>query len=103
MVSAMPTSAYNLMEYINTNLYPSELVFHTITPLIIGMTTEFFNQAVRNVKKWTCTPLHCTKDYSLVCAVKPGSHLRHNNITGRSRKREEYLVLIFYVSSVNNT
>lgn len=43
-VSAMPTHAYNLMEYINMNLYPSELVFRTIMPPIIGMTTEFFNR-----------------------------------------------------------
>ena len=35
--------------------------------------------------------------------VKPGSHLRHNDITGRSRKGKKYLVLMFYVSSVNNT
>ena len=34
--------------------------------------------------------------------VKPGSHLRHNDITGRSRKRKKCLVLMFYVSSVNN-
>ena len=35
--------------------------------------------------------------------IKPGSHLRHNDITGRLRKRKKYLVLMFYVSSVNNT
>ena len=34
--------------------------------------------------------------------IKPGSHLRHNDITGRSRKRKKCLVLVFYVSSVND-
>ena len=34
--------------------------------------------------------------------LKPGSHLRHNDITGRSRKRKKCFVLMFYVSSVNN-
>ena len=34
--------------------------------------------------------------------LKPGSHLRHNDITGKSRKRKKCLVLVFYVSSVNN-
>ena len=37
---------------------------------------------------------------------KAGSHLRHNDITGRSRKPKKCLVLmfyaVFYVSSVNN-
>ena len=34
--------------------------------------------------------------------LKPGSHLRHNDITGRSRKPKQCLVLMFYVFSVNN-
>ena len=37
--------------------------------------------------------------------IKPGSHLRHNGKvtqTGRSRKRKKCLVLVFYVSSVND-
>ena len=29
-------------------------------------------------------------------SVKPGSHLRHNDIMGKSRKRKKCLVLMFY-------
>ena len=41
--------------------------------------------------------------YFVSASIKPGSHLRHNNMTGRSRKLKKYIVLMFYVSSVNNT
>ena len=47
--------------------------------------------------------LEAVKMLAECISVKPGSHLRHNDITGRSRKRKKYLMLMFYVSSVNNT
>ena len=43
-----------------------------------------------------------TDNNNIIIIVKLGSHLRHNDITGRSRKRKKCLVLMFYVASVNN-
>ena len=41
--------------------------------------------------------------FDFIIIIKPGSHLRYNDITGRSRKRKKYLLLMLYVSSVNST
>ena len=47
--------------------------------------------AVMKAVKFTIVSTNYEFTEVCYCSVKPGSHLRHNDITGRSRKRKKCL------------
>ena len=76
---------------------------HRRETMVIRLSFGTFSyDSVPSFSDWLQKFAYVTIKFAKQYCVKPGSHLRHDDITGRSRKRKKCLVLMFYVSSVNN-